>query len=85
MSQKPVTVLLFSSLRELVGQDTISFELAGPGMPASAVLDSLCERYPEIRAYRKFIRLAVNDCYVEGHAGVEPGDELALITPVSGG
>jgi sulfur-carrier protein len=79
-----ITVRLFSVLRERVGTDRILLDAAGITNVGSA-LDKLAEGHPEIARYRSWIRPAVNQAYSEVSADLNAGDELALITPVSGG
>jgi molybdopterin converting factor small subunit len=83
-SRCTVHVLLFSVLREKVGRPMIDFGLGGPATGAD-LLDALVDEYPVLRPYRSVIRLAVNESYVAEHITLAEGDEVALITPVSGG
>jgi molybdopterin converting factor small subunit len=77
-------VLLFSVLREKVGREVIEVAVQPPATGA-ALLDALVASYPVIGAYRPYLRLAVNQAYVDEHVALAEGDEVALITPVSGG
>ena len=54
-----------------------------PGI--TRLLDRLEEIHPAVAPFRPVLRLAVNHEYVSESATVEAGDEVALITPVSGG
>ncbi len=61
-------------------------ELESGGVPTvAAALTVLGERYPVIAEYRRWIRPAINLSYADEASPLSPGDELALITPVSGG
>lgn len=84
MDVVPVKVLFFSALREAVGVASLPLDL-----PVSAtgtdLLDALCRRYPVMVPYRPAVRLAVNQTYVPDQTPLAAGDEVALITPVSGG
>ncbi len=81
---KPITVRLFSVLKDRTG--TAVIELEADGIPTVAdALTRLGERYPVIAEYRRWIRPAINLSYAEENSALSPGDELALITPVSGG
>ena len=77
-------VLLFSVLREAVGQERLDVTL-----PASAtgadLLDVLQAEHPALARHRPVIRLAINQEYVPETSILADGDEVALITPVSGG
>jgi molybdopterin synthase sulfur carrier subunit len=79
-----VRVLLFSVLRERVGQDTLAFDMT-EGTTGGEMLDRLAEMHEAIRAYRSHIRLAVNAAYADEAVELNDGDEIALITPTSGG
>ena len=79
-----VRVLFFSLLREKIGQHEI--QLALPQRASGAdLLDRIVARYEDIAPYRPVIRLAVNEAYVREDVVLRDGDEVALITPVSGG
>ncbi len=79
-----IRVLLFSVLRERLGASQIDIPLA-KGCDTSDLLLNLIETYPEIRSYAPATRLAVNEEYVDRVVDLADGDEVALITPVSGG
>jgi molybdopterin synthase catalytic subunit len=80
-----VTVRLFAILRERAGRDSVEIELpegatvgdAFERLAAAPGLGELVERMP--------LRMAVNREYVDAGAAIAPGDELALIPPISGG
>jgi len=77
-------VLLFSVLKQKVGEARLTIHLQGP-VTGAALLDHLEARYPSIAEYRGVVRLAVNCEYVPESVVLVEGDEVALITPVSGG
>lgn len=79
-----VTVLFFSVLREETGQTEQAVTLPAP-VQGSDLLDALANQYPVLQDYRSSIRLAVNQEYVSKETLLREGDEVALITPVSGG
>ena len=79
-----VTVLLFSVLRDRVGEDTLALDVP-EGTTGAELLDQLAEAHEAIDAYRAHIRLAVNAAYAEESVTLCKGDEIALITPTSGG
>jgi molybdopterin synthase sulfur carrier subunit len=79
-----VLVLLFSVLRERIGASTLAVDLEDP-VTTHALLERLAEAHPRIRATLPSIRVAVNQEYVGREHLVRAGDEVALITPVSGG
>ena len=77
-------VLLFSILKEKIGQDFIELNVTSP-LTGEQLLDKLSSEYDSIRSFRSVIRIAVNESYVDELIELENGDEVALITPVSGG
>ena len=79
-----VRVLLFSALRERIGSPSMVVDVESAAS-AREVIDELADRYPVLNAYRPFMRVAVNRQYSELDVQLTEGDELALITPVSGG
>ena len=79
-----VTVLLFSVLRESMGRSTLAVDLS-PNATVADLLDRLSSEYPAIRDYRSSLRVGVNATYARVDQTLSAGDEVALITPVSGG
>jgi len=80
-----VRIRLFAQLRERAGADAIDAELADGATVADA-LEQLSDGSPlgELLA-RLPVRMAVNRELVAGDTPLRPGDELALLPPVSGG
>lgn len=80
-----VTVRLFAVLRERVGSDSIEVEL-DDGATVAEALARLAER-PELGDLldRMPVAMAVNRDYADGGTSLAPGDELALVPPISGG
>ena len=74
-----VTVRLFAMLRERAGASEITVELPDGARvrDALAALGELADGLPLV--------MAVNREYADDDARLDPGDELALIPPVSGG
>lgn len=74
-----VTVRLFAGLRQQAGRDTVELELDDDARVADALraLDELVGDVPCV--------LAVNKEYAPDTQRLFPGDEIALIPPVSGG
>jgi molybdenum cofactor biosynthesis protein MoaC/molybdopterin converting factor subunit 1 len=80
-----IQVRLFAMLRERAGRDSLELELPDGATVADALarlerepgLDELLARLP--------VRAARNREYVSEDEPLEPGDELAVIPPVSGG
>jgi molybdopterin synthase catalytic subunit len=74
-----VTVRLFAMLRERAGANEVTLELPDGARvgDALAALGELADGMPLV--------MAVNREYAREDAPLDPGDELALIPPVSGG
>jgi MoaE-MoaD fusion protein len=74
-----VTVRLFAGLRERAGADEVALELPDGARVGDALqrMDALIAGVPVV--------MAVNQEYAEPGQSLAPGDELALIPPVSGG
>jgi len=79
-----VRVLFFSVLREQVGRSSLEVSIP-TGSHARHLVDHLSTMYPAIEAYRSIIRVAINQEYVDNTVEINHNDEVALITPVSGG
>jgi molybdenum cofactor biosynthesis protein MoaC len=80
-----VCVRLFAMLREGAGRDSLELELPDGATVADAL--TLLAREPGLAELlpRLPVRAARNREYVPDDETLEPGDELALIPPVSGG
>lgn len=77
-------VLVLGPLRRLLQLDT--FRLPFPsGGSQEAFWQSLLERFPEMQGSRSSVRLARGSSFLLPDDILNPGDELALIPPVSGG
>jgi MoaE-MoaD fusion protein len=74
-----VRVRLFAALRERAGEDVVELELADDARVHDALqsLSRLTGNVPVV--------MAVNHQYADRDTRLQPGDELALIPPVSGG
>jgi len=79
-----VNVLFFGILKDAVGKSSDSLEL-----PAGASLGDLLEIYasssPELRSVMPSLAVAINQEYAEAETKLKPGDEIAILPPVSGG
>jgi molybdopterin synthase catalytic subunit len=80
-----VQIRLFAQLRERAGADAIEAELADGATVADA-LSQLAQSSPlgDLLA-RLPVRMAVNRELADADTQLHPGDELALLPPVSGG
>jgi MoaE-MoaD fusion protein len=79
-----ITVRLFARLAELTGLRETTLEI-GEGITAGDAYALLARQHPEIAAFASHVRFARNQEYVPSETRLAPGDELALIPPVSGG
>jgi molybdopterin synthase catalytic subunit len=81
-----VRVRYFAVVRERLGRDDESIELAAETSVAGA-LDVLAERHADLAVLRRHLRVAVNQEMVADETAhrLRDGDELALIPPVAGG
>ena len=77
-------VRFFARLSEIAGMRETEVDV-GEGLRVSDVFATLVERWPEMRDLEPSLLYAVNAEYVPPDHPVRPGDELALIPPVSGG
>ncbi len=80
-----VSVRLFAILRERAGRDSVEIEL-----PEGATVGDAFERLAETPGLAELVarmplRMAVNREYASAGASISPGDELAVIPPISGG
>ena len=79
-----VNVLLFARLSELAGTRQTQIEI-GEGLTVADAYAILSDRYPGLEPLRANVMYAVNSEYVSATQPLSPGDELAIIPPVSGG
>jgi len=77
-------VLLFARLRELAGTGETEVEV-GEGLTAEEVFRLVQARFPRLAQTPVPVAFAVNAQYVGPDHPVRPGDEVAIIPPVSGG
>ena len=80
-----VTVRLFAVLRERAGRDSIEVELDEGATVAQALERLSAESELSVLLERMPVRMAVNRDYADHDTPLSPGDELALVPPVSGG
>ena len=79
-----MNILLFSMLREAIGASAVQVEVSLPAKVAS-VLEAASNQNAVIAKNKTNIRIAVNGTFVEDGAWIKDTDEIAFITPVSGG
>jgi molybdopterin synthase catalytic subunit/molybdopterin synthase sulfur carrier subunit len=77
-------VLFFSHLKDVTGHSAVAWS-GVPSMDADGLWSRLGAAYPGIERFRASTRLARNGEYARPETRFGPGDEVALIPPVSGG
>ena len=79
-----IRVLLFGAAADLAG--TRETELpVDDGVTLAEIWPLLAGRHPDLAPMRDTLAFAVNGEYAREDAGVFPGDEVAVLPPVSGG
>ncbi len=79
-----MTILYFAQTRRATGLASETLPLAGP-LAAPELWRELLGRHPDLVALAPTTRLACNGEFAAPDAVFQPGDEIALIPPVSGG
>lgn len=75
--------LFFGPVSDAAG--TGERRIPGECATVGAAFDWLCEEEPAFDAHRDRLRFAVNGRFVDADHLLESGDELSLLSPVSGG
>ena len=78
-----IQVLCFGRLRELLAPE-IAVELSFPAT-AGDLWRSLRQQYPALAPYEGAVAIAVNQSFASPSTALGPGDQVALLPPVSGG
>jgi MoaE-MoaD fusion protein len=79
-----VQILFFGMLRELAGRASDTIDVA-EGASVADVLRHYESQIPRLKDYLASLALAVNQQYAGPDTKLKPGDEIALLPPVSGG
>ena len=79
-----VEVLLFGAAADRAGTRKVQLDVEESATLAE-VWPLLAERYPELSSMRDTLAFAVNGEYARMDEAVGPGDEVAVLPPVSGG
>jgi molybdopterin converting factor subunit 1 len=77
-------VLFFARSRQLAGRDSYILK-ADQTLTAPEFWARLGEDFPALLQLQKTARLARNESYLQEGERLQPGDEIAVIPPVSGG
>ena len=77
-------VHLFAAARELAGADRVSVKLALPATVAD-LRAALVRDFPALASLLAKSAIAINHDFADDDHALAPGDEIAVIPPVSGG
>lgn len=83
-TKRQIRVLALGSAASLLGWAEKPMPIAA-GATLGDVVGELERAAPDLRALRSRVRYALNQQYAPPTAAVSPGDEVAIIPPVSGG
>ncbi|OXR50653.1 molybdopterin synthase sulfur carrier subunit [Pusillimonas sp. T2] len=83
MSGTAINVLYFAQVAELTGTRLESWPLA-EAVSGAQWLEQLEARYPQLAPTQR-LKLAVNQFHVKHSVIINPGDEVAVFEPVTGG
>jgi len=78
-----INVLYFARIAELTKVRDEQWPLAGP-ISSSQWLGELVSRYPQLEPAAR-LKLAINQRHVAHDSLINPGDEVAVFEPVTGG
>ena len=79
-----VRVKFFAAPREALGESELDVTLPH-GATVTDLIEHLKAEYPILRAYTRFLSVAVNRAYVGWETELHDGDEVACLPPVGGG
>ena len=77
-------VLYFASAAQMAGCASENWDVADT-LTADAFWAEAVRRHPGLKSIRGACRLASGQEYVMGNAVLDPGKEVAILPPVSGG
>jgi len=80
-----IRVLFFATARQAAGWAESVLPCDDSGLSVADFWDRLQTENPGLTPLRSSVRLARNHEYLTGDEWIHPGDEIALIPPVSGG
>jgi molybdopterin converting factor subunit 1 len=79
-----IKVLLFGAAADRAGTRELELPVE-EGVTLAEIWLLLAEMHPDLAPMRDTLVFAVNGEYARKDAGVSPGDEVAVLPPVSGG
>ena len=77
-------ILFFAQLKDATGRGEVEW-LGVDSLNSDQLWERLLHEFPKLEGHRSCVRLARNGAYASADEQFEPGDEVALIPPVSGG
>lgn len=80
-----IQVRLFAVCRDRAGSDHLDLDLPGDTTTVAALSAAVADAVPTLAPLMKVVRVAVNQSFARPEDPIAPGDEVALIPPVSGG
>jgi len=78
-----INILAFGITKEILGGASVGFQV-GDEVTVELLQASLEQQYPRLQELTSFM-IAVNGTYATSGTVIKPGDEVAIIPPVSGG
>jgi MoaE-MoaD fusion protein len=82
--KKKVSILCFAGFQERVGRERIELVVERE-ITAAELRQLLSDLYPQAKDMLVTSMVAVNQEYASATTPIRPGDEVAIIPPVSGG
>jgi molybdopterin converting factor subunit 1 len=79
-----IKVKFFAAPREALGKNEMEITLP-EGSTVAELIEQLKQEHPILRAYTRFLSVAVNRAYVGMQTELHDGDEVACLPPVGGG
>src|SRR3970040_699960 len=79
-----IQVKLFAAAREIVGHGEVAIELK-EGSTVGDLMEVIFSRFPGLKGMAGSLVFAVNRELAERGVGLQDGDEVGVIPPVSGG
>jgi molybdopterin converting factor subunit 1 len=79
-----MTLLYFAQARRVTGVPSDTLHVTAP-LTSSELWNEILQRHPDLAIIHPVIRLARNGEFASDDTLFQPGDEVALIPPVSGG
>ncbi|RMH00569.1 MAG: MoaD family protein [Chloroflexi bacterium] len=77
-------VRLFATLKDRAGKNKIEITLSEPAT-VKTLLETVAHHYPSLEPALPTVLVAVNKAFASPDTPIQPGDEIALFPPVSGG